>query len=101
MSDMIVKDGHDHLPAVLPPAEEAVRNDNYKFAMWLYLASEVIIFAVFIGGYALFRVNEPEAVRNVHKSVGIGLVSFNTFLLLTSSWAMVMGLREIQRANLK
>lgn len=101
MSDIIVTDSHSHTPAVLPPAEEAVRNDNYKFAMWLYLASEVILFAVLIGGYAIFRVNEPEAVRNVHRSVGVGLVSFNTFLLLTSSWAMVMGLREIQRDNLK
>jgi cytochrome c oxidase subunit III len=102
MSDIIVKDSHGHLahgPAVLPPEEEAVRNDNYKFGMWLYLASEIILFAVFIGGYALFRVNEPAAVRNVHNSVGVGLVSFNTFLLLTSSWSMVMGLREIQRDN--
>ncbi|MBK8135101.1 MAG: heme-copper oxidase subunit III [Chloroflexi bacterium] len=98
MSDLIVKE--THLPALLPPEEEAVRNDNYKFAMWLYLASEVVLFAVLIGGYALFRLNEPEAVRNVHKEVGIALVSLNTFLLLTSSWAMVMGLREIQRDNL-
>ena len=50
MSDIIVTDSHSHTPAVLPPAEEAVRNDNYKFAMWLYLASEVILFAVLIGG---------------------------------------------------
>lgn len=98
MSDLIVKE--THLPAVLPPEEEAIRNDNYKFAMWLYLASEVVLFAVLIGGYAVFRLNEPEAVRAVHAQVGIALVSLNTFLLLTSSWAMVMGLREIQRDNL-
>lgn len=101
MSDIVVKDHHHPAPAVLPPAEEAVRNDNYKFATWLYLASEVILFAVLIGGYAVFRLNEPEAVRNLHKEVGVMLVTFNTFLLLTSSWAMVMGLREIQRDNVR
>lgn len=101
MSDIIVHEKNLPGPALLPPAEEATRNDNYKFAMWLYLASEVVLFAVLLGAYAVFRVNEPEAVRNVHKNVGLELVSFNTFLLLTSSWAMVMGLREIQRDNVK
>lgn len=72
---------------------------NQKLAMWLYLASEVVIFSILIGGYAIFRVNHPENVHHVHESVGIELVSLNTFLLLTSSWAMVMGLREIQRKN--
>jgi heme/copper-type cytochrome/quinol oxidase subunit 3 len=28
-------------------------------------------------------------------------VTFNTFLLLTSSWAMVMGLRQLQRDNVQ
>jgi heme/copper-type cytochrome/quinol oxidase subunit 3 len=99
MSEITLHESHS--PAVLEPKEEAVRNDNYKFAMWLYLASEVVLFAVFIGAYVLFRVQQPAAVRAVHDSVGVALVSFNTFLLLTSSWAMVMGLREIQRDNVK
>lgn len=75
--------------------------DNQKFAMWLYLASEVVIFTVFIAAYALFRINEPEEVRHVQEDLGVYLVSFNTFLLLTSSWAMVMGLRQIQRNNIQ
>lgn len=72
---------------------------NQKLAMWLYLASEVVIFSILIGGYAIFRVNHPANVHAVHEHAGIVLVSANTFLLLTSSWAMVMGLREIQRKN--
>jgi heme/copper-type cytochrome/quinol oxidase subunit 3 len=80
---------------------EAIRTDNHKFAMWLYLASEIIIFTVFIAAYMIFRFNEPEIVRQAHADLSILLVSFNTFLLLTSSWALVMGLREIQRDNQK
>lgn len=72
---------------------------NQKLAMWLYLASEVAIFSILIGGYAVFRVNYPANVKEVHQEVGLTLVTINTFLLLTSSWAMVMGLREIQRKN--
>ncbi len=79
--------------------EKARSNDNQKFAMWLYLASEIIIFTVFIGAYVVFRLNEPEAVREVRTESGILLVSFNTFLLLASSWAMVMGLMSIRRGN--
>lgn len=80
---------------------DAMRNENYKFATWLYLASEVIIFTVFIAAYVVFRFTETEAVKQVHETLGIALVSANTFLLLTSSWAMVMGLRQIQRGNTK
>lgn len=79
--------------------DRAISIDNQKFAMWLYLASEVIIFTIFIAAYVLFRIHQPAAVKNVHHEVGILLVSFNTFLLLTSSWAMVMGLRAIQAGS--
>ena len=75
------------------------RIDNLKFAMWLYLASEVIIFTVLIATYAVFRYNQPDLVKEAHHSLDIALVGINTFLLLASSWAMVMGLRQIQRGN--
>ena len=86
--------GHGHDSAV-------AHNENLKFAMWLYLASEVVIFATLIANYILFRLHSPEAVQEFHKEAGVGLVSLNTFLLLTSSWAMVMGLQQIRRGNSK
>lgn len=75
---------------------EATHIDNMKFAMWLFLASEVVLFAVLIAGFVLFRVNNPERVHEVHEAAGVALVTLNTFLLLSSSWTMVMGLRAIQ-----
>lgn len=92
------KHGHsehaDH--SGLTPAQKI---DNLKFAMWLYLASEVVIFTVLIATYAVFRYNAPDLVKDAHEALDIGLVGFNTFLLLGSSWAMVMGLRSIQRSD--
>ncbi len=99
MADASVHHVHSGSPSVQHAHEEARRVDNYKFAMWLYLASEVVIFSVFIGAYAIFRFNNPETVHEIHASLGTGgilLVTANTFLLLMSSWAMVMGLRQIQ-----
>lgn len=93
---------HGHGHHTMSAAEIARSNENQKFAMWLFIASETIIFSVIIAAYAVFRVNEPEVVKAVHESLGLGgllVVTFNSFLLLTSSWAMVMGLREIQRGN--
>ncbi|MDX2077180.1 MAG: cytochrome c oxidase subunit 3 [bacterium] len=79
-------------------------SENSKFAMWLFIASETIIFSVFIAAYAVFRFNNKEIVHAVHEALGFSgtlIVTFNTFLLLTSSWAMVMGLRSIQLDNVK
>lgn len=83
-------------PAADHHAHDAAKVDNSKFAMWLYLASEVIIFTVLIGAYVIFRFNNPELVEEAHKGINVLLVTFNTFLLLMSSWAMVMGLMAIQ-----
>jgi cytochrome c oxidase subunit III len=73
--------------------------ENLKFATWLYLASEVVIFASMIGVFIVFRIHHPDVVSQVHHNANILLVTLNTFLLLTSSWAMVMGLREIRQNN--
>lgn len=77
-------------------AAEDLSIRNQKLGMWLYLASEVVLFAIMIAGYIIFRLNEPAIVSDVHKELGIVLVTINTFILLASSWAMVMGLRAIQ-----
>jgi cytochrome c oxidase subunit 3 len=95
----------------LPLAQQDVPNEaprrvqthaesqNAKLAIWLYLGSEVIIFTILLASYAVFRVNHPEAVREVQDHLGLLLVSINTFLLLASSWSMVMGLLAARRNN--
>jgi heme/copper-type cytochrome/quinol oxidase subunit 3 len=113
MSEMSIEKAQGETPVVLaqpehghaqghgdPHSPEAY-NENLKFATWLYLASEVVIFATLIAMFILFRLHSPEAVEHVRAESNIWLVSANTFLLLTSSWAMVMGLREIRRDNAK
>jgi cytochrome c oxidase subunit III len=74
-------------------------NKNMKLGMWLYLASEIVIFSMMIVGYIIFRVNEPEVVKQVQEELGLGLVTLNTFVLLSSSYFMVMGLRAMQNGD--
>jgi len=80
-------------------SDHTAHNENLKFAMWLYLASEVVLFSILIAGYVIFRVTNPEAVNIVKDGLGILLVTGNTFILLASSYAMVMGLRAITMGN--
>jgi heme/copper-type cytochrome/quinol oxidase subunit 3 len=98
MSDMTLDQSHAHHDkhSAAPSAEQI---SNSKLAMWLYLASEVVIFGTLIAVYVVFRFNNPELVHEVQQELGVTLVSINTFLLLASSWAMVMGLREAQKDN--
>lgn len=81
--------------------QEKIRTHNLKFATWLYLASEVVLFTIMMAGYILFRVSEPEIVKQAHADLSILLISGNTFVLLTSSWAMVMGLRAVKMNDIK
>jgi len=101
MSDMTADTnahgGHGH-------QDVAAKSENQKFAMWLFLASEVIIFTAMIAPWIIFRIQDPKLVKEFHEAAGLAgilLVTFNTFLLLTSSWAMVMGLRQITKDNVE
>ena len=97
MSEISIEQTHP--TAAAGHHDEAKHTDNLKFAMWLYLASEVVLFATLIAVFIVYRINNPERVKEVHEAAGLLLVTINTFLLLTSSWTMVMGLLAIQRNN--
>ncbi len=85
-------DDHGHM-------SEEEHNNNMKLGVWLYLASEIVIFSIMIVGYIIFRINEKDIVAQAHEELGVGLVTANTFVLLASSFFMVMGLRAMQGGN--
>lgn len=101
MTDVSIKPVNAHAAhdAHSDVKHEAQRIDNLKFGMWLFLASEVVLFTVLIATFLVWRVDHAELVHEIHEVTGVLLVAVNTFILLTSSFAMVMGLREIQRNN--
>ncbi|MCC7360226.1 MAG: heme-copper oxidase subunit III [Anaerolineales bacterium] len=68
-----------------------------KFAMWCFLGTEVVIFGALIARVVTIWLHDPEAHRILTEPItSLLLVSVNTFLLLVSSLAVVLGLNNIQ-----
>jgi len=74
--------------------------DRAKFAIWLFLGTEVMFFAGLIGTYIVLRMGSA-AWPNPEDRLAVGLTAFNTFILITSSWLMVKALHAIQRGDRK
>ncbi len=68
-----------------PPVERG------KFAIWLFLATEVMFFSGLIGAYIVLRTAAAEW-PDPTKVLAVDITAFNTFVLITSSWLMVKSL---------
>ncbi|MEM7310575.1 MAG: heme-copper oxidase subunit III [Planctomycetota bacterium] len=68
-----------------PPVERG------KFAIWLFLATEIMFFTGLIGAYVILRTG-TESWPNPEKRLNVPITAFNTFVLITSSWLMVKSL---------
>src|SRR6266480_3356328 len=60
---------------------------NGKLGIWLFLASEVMLFGALFSTYIILRVGAPEWP---HGELNIWLGMANTFILIGSSVTMVM-----------
>ena len=71
---------------------------NAKVGIWLFLASEVMLFGALFSSYILLRVGAPEGTW-VHGLLNIPIGTFNTFVLITSSVTVVLGWAALQVGN--
>ena len=60
---------------------------NGKLGIWLFLASEVMLFGALFSSYILLRVGAPEWP---HHELSVKLGAINTIILISSSVTMVM-----------
>lgn len=73
--------------AVAPPTMSRVPPG--RLALWLVIASEVVLFGGLIAAYLLYRIRHPEwGDMAEHTSTPLG--ALNTIILLTSSFTVVM-----------
>ena len=79
--------------------------NNGKFGIWLFLASEVMLFGALFSTYVLLRVGAPElgpaawpTHEDTHLSWKIG--GFNTLVLIVSSVTMVMAWASLKAKDL-
>lgn len=75
---------------------------NGKLGIWLFLASEVMLFGGLFSAYIMMRIGAAPglwhaAVENAHLNVAIATV--NTMVLITSSVTMVMAWASLMRKD--
>ncbi len=84
-----------HAPAAL---ETSTGLDNRKLLMWLFLASECLLFGSLIGAYLLYR-GQNVVGPYPEELFDIPCTSVSAFVLLMSSVTMVLALAAIQRGD--
>jgi len=70
--------------------------DSAKFGMWLFLSTEILLFAGIFVGYALLRLKHPEAFINGSAYLDVKWGLTNTIVLLLSSFTVAMAVRCAQ-----
>jgi cytochrome c oxidase subunit III len=60
---------------------------NAKLGIWLFLASEVMLFGALFSTYIILRMGAPSWP---HQSLNVPMAAFNTVVLISSSVTMVM-----------
>jgi cytochrome c oxidase subunit I+III len=72
--------------------------DNTKTGVWIFLASDVVLFGAFVGAYVFLRFASGwVGWEPIPENVTPGLV--NTYILLTSSFAVVLALEAAERES--
>src|SRR5438045_5996808 len=64
--------------------------------MWLFLATELLMFGGLFCGYSVYRHNHPEVFEFAHRYLDRKLGAVNTVVLITSSLTMAWGVRCAQ-----
>src|SRR5687768_9772919 len=70
----------------------AQQRESYTMGMWLFLATEVMMFGGLFFAYSFYRWKFEPAFHEGSKHLNITIGTLNTFVLLFSSWTMALAL---------
>jgi cytochrome c oxidase subunit III len=70
--------------------------ESSKLGMWLFLATEILLFGGLFVAYAVYRVNHPEIFAYAHHYLDKTLGGINTLVLICSSLTMAWAVRAAQ-----
>jgi cytochrome c oxidase subunit 3 len=95
--------GHDDHPAHLQHHfdTEEQQFESGKLGMWLFLATEILLFGGLFCAYAIYRAHHPEIFIYAHKYLDKTLGGINTVVLLCSSLTMAWAVRAAQLGQKK
>jgi heme/copper-type cytochrome/quinol oxidase subunit 3 len=73
---------------------------NAKLGIWLFLASEVMLFGALFSSYILLRTSAPTWPRG-WEFLSVGMATTNTFILILSSVFVVLAWANLRLRNLR
>ena len=88
------------IPYNVKPREETGLY-NAKLGIWLFLASEIMLFGGLFSAYILLRVGSPVWPPSGETHLNIPLATLNTFNLILSSWTIVKSWVALKENNIK
>lgn len=80
---------------------EGQQAGSAKFGMWVFLATEILMFSGLFLAYFIVRMFYPDMVLSSHELLDKTMGGINTVVLLTSSFTMAMGVRAAQLGDKK
>jgi cytochrome c oxidase subunit 3 len=81
--------------------DPAVEYDAAKLGIWLFLATEILLFGGLFTAYTIYRTKYPEIFHEEHLELNKVIGSINTIVLICSSLTMALGVASIKRGNRK
>jgi len=70
--------------------------ESGKLGMWIFLATEIVLFGGLFCAYAVYRSNHPEIFVYAHRFLDVRLGAINTVILIGSSFTMAWAVRCAQ-----
>jgi cytochrome c oxidase subunit 3 len=70
--------------------------DSGKLGMWVFLATELLMFGGLFCAYSVYRSNHPEVFLYAHHHLDMKMGAINTAILLASSLTMAWAVRASQ-----
>lgn len=91
---------HEHPPHLQhhfdTPAQQF---ESVVLGMWLFLATEILLFGGLFCAYAVYRANHPEIFEYAHVYLSKPLGAINTVILLVSSFTMATAVWAAQHTR--
>ncbi len=76
--------------------DEASRQDAAHMGMWVFLSTEVLLFAGLFASYSLYRLAYPEVFFQAREHMEVTLGTINTYVLVTSSVLVALAIASIR-----
>jgi len=78
-----------------------VQNHAARLGMWLFLSTEILLFAGLFACYAFYRFTFPEAFAQGSRHLDLMMGTVNTIVLITSSFTAAMAVHYAKTSNNK